>query len=203
MKFKILIKSNSWLSVEATLLKLYPDEKKNILGYEEVFNKLLFTNAEKQDMSIVVAKKKDDFDGEEYVDVSGKYNNPKNEEEGFLHAIDFTAWSKWLGMDIYEESSQNFSELEIIAYCLFEMTFIAFEEEEIQEELNKLDQQVEEIKNMTEEEKREKFTSWEDFMKELENEEDDDEENDKLRINKKSDCEKFPIKMKRTGILNF
>ena len=78
-------------------------------------------------------------------------------------------------MDIYEESSQNFSELEIIAHCLFEITCRAFEEEEIQEELNKLDQQVEEIKNMTEEEKREKFTSWEDFMKELENEEDDDE----------------------------
>ncbi len=176
MKYKTLIKSNSWLSVEATLLKLYPDEKKNISGYEEVFNKLLFMNAEKQDMSIVVAKQKDDFDGEEYVNISGKYNNPKNEEEEFSYAIEFTAWNKWLGMDIYEESLQNFSELEIIAHCLFEMTFMAFEEKEIQEELNKLDQQVEEIKNMTEEEKIEKFTSWEDFMKELENEEDDDEE---------------------------
>jgi len=30
MKFGDIIKSNNWLSVEMVLLKLYPDEKKNI-----------------------------------------------------------------------------------------------------------------------------------------------------------------------------
>ena len=77
MKFKDLIKSNSWLSIEIVLLKLYPDEKKSISGYEEVFNGLKFMNPEIQDISIIVSNEKDTFDDEEYVNVSGKYNNPK------------------------------------------------------------------------------------------------------------------------------
>ena len=40
MKFGEIIKSNTWLSVEMVMLKLYPDEKMNISGYEEVYGKL-------------------------------------------------------------------------------------------------------------------------------------------------------------------
>ncbi len=45
MKLGEIIKNNNWLSVEMVLLKLYPDEKKNISGYEEVFNKQTLMNS--------------------------------------------------------------------------------------------------------------------------------------------------------------
>jgi hypothetical protein len=138
MNFKKLIQTNSWLSVATILLKLYPDEEKNISGYKQVFEKLLFMNPDDSEISIVVTHQKDDLDGEHYVDVSGKYNKPISEEEKFSQAIEFTAWSKWLGMEISQDSLLHFSELEIISHCLHEMTFVGFDEEEIQEKLNSL-----------------------------------------------------------------
>lgn len=171
MKLKELIQSNSWLSVATILLQLYPDEEKNISGYQKVFEKLLFLHPEDSEIIIVVAHQEDDFDGEEYVDVSGKYANPKNEEEEFSQAIEFTPWNKWLGMEISPESLLHFSELEIISHCLYEMTFVGFEEEEIQEELNSMEKSIEDYKNMTDEEKKANTTSLEELMRNLENDE--------------------------------
>ncbi len=42
MKLIELIRQNSWLSVELTLLDIYHEEKKNISGYEEIFRQLPF-----------------------------------------------------------------------------------------------------------------------------------------------------------------
>lgn len=140
-------------------------------GYKKVFEELLFMHPEDSEISIVVAHQKDDYDGEEYVNVSGKYANPKSEEEEFSQAIEFTPWNKWLGMEISQESLQHFSELEIISHCLYEMTFVGFEEEEIQKELNSLEKSIEEYKNMTDEEKKANTISLEELLKDLENDE--------------------------------
>jgi len=169
MTFKKLLQSNSWLSVAEILLELYPDEATNISGYQEVFEKLLFMNAGDSEITICVVHQKDDFDGEQYVDVSGKYEFPKNEEEKFSQAIEFSTWDKWLGMKISQESLLVFTELEIISHCLFEMTFVSFEEEDIQEKLNSIQKNIEDYKNMTDEEKQANTTSIEDLLEGLEN----------------------------------
>ncbi|PWH84805.1 DUF6557 family protein [Brumimicrobium oceani] len=180
MTFKELIQSNSWLSVEAILLQLYPGEEENIFGYQEVFEKLMYLNPEDSEIEIVVANQKDDFDGEEYVDVSGNYKNPKSEEEKYSQALEFTPWKEWLGMEINQESLLQFTELEIIAHCLFEMTFIGFEEEVIQEEMESIQGSMEDYLNMSDEEKEENMISLEDFLKRLK-EEDEGEEGDEER----------------------
>lgn len=167
MTFKQFLQNNAWLSISATLLELYPDEEKNSAGYEAVFEKLLMMNPEETDMTIVVTQVKDDFDGEEYVNVSGTHNHPKTEEEKFSQAIEFSPWNQWLDMDISTESLNDFSELEIIAHCLYEMTFVGFEEEDIQEELSDLEKTVEDYKAMTEEEKQENTTSLDELWDEL------------------------------------
>ena len=167
MKFKQIINNNNWLSAEIVLLNLYPDQKINISGYEEVFDKLRMLHPVETDISIVISHKKDDYDQSEYIDVSGYYNNPqeKNIEPNPSLALEFTSWDKWLGMDIDINTLNSFSELEIIAYCLYEMTFIGFEEETIKAELERIENIVEEIENMSEEEKREKLKSWDDIKK--------------------------------------
>jgi hypothetical protein len=177
MKFGEIVKSNNWLSVEMVLLSLYPDEKKNLSGYEEVFNKLRVLQPKKTDISILVSWEKDDFDQTDYVNVSGYYNNPDENTNILTNslAIEFTPWNEWLGMDIDQITLKTFNELEIISHCLFEMTFVGFEEEEIQAEMNRINDSVEEIKNMTEEEKEEKLKSWDDLKKEWEQEEKDEE----------------------------
>ena len=116
MKFKSLLQQHSWLSIETILVDLYPDEEKNSSGYRAVYEKLILMTAATSQMSIVVKNCKDDFDGEEYVDVSGIHQHPQSEEENYSYAIEFTPWKEWLGMEIHPDSFAHFSELEIIAF---------------------------------------------------------------------------------------
>ena len=169
MKFKDLIRTNFWLSIEMVLLQLYPDEKKNISAYKQIFNDLKFREPVAGDISIVLSNENDDFDNSSYVDVSGRDNNPKENADILTDAlaIEFTPWNEWLGMDIDKNTLQDFTELEIIAHCLYEMTFIDFEEEEIQAEMDKLKDIADEYKNMTEEEKKENTISLDDLLKDL------------------------------------
>ena len=86
-------------------------------------------------------------------------------------AIEFTPWSQWLGMEITENALENFSELEIMGHSLYEMTFIGLEEDSIQNEIKRIQEIRDEYDNMSEEEKRKNTRSFEDFLKELEDEE--------------------------------
>jgi len=168
MKLNDLINSNFWLSVKIVLLQLYPNEKKNISAYEQIFNDLKFMEPVAGDISIVLSNEHDDFDKSEYVDVSGRENNPKENSNELTDslAIEFTPWNEWLGMDIDKDTLQDFTELEIIAHCLYEMTFIGFEEEEIQEKMSNMKREMEDYNNMTEEEKRKSTTSFDDLFDE-------------------------------------
>ena len=56
-------------------------------------------------------------------------------------------------MPIDEKSLEEFSELELIAYCLDEITFIGFEQEDIQAEMDKLKKISDEYSKLTPEEK--------------------------------------------------
>ena len=85
---------------------------------------------EDTDMSIVLSIEKDD--NEEYIDVSAKYNNPRNEDEKYPQGIELTPWRIWLGMDINDETLTNFTEQEVIVHCIYEMSYFGFSEEDIQ-----------------------------------------------------------------------
>ena len=87
------------------------------------------------DMSIVITKEKED--DEEYVDVSGLYNNPKNVGEKYSQGIELVPWRKWLGMDMSKESLKNYLNQEIVVRCLYEMTFLGFNEKEIRKNLKR------------------------------------------------------------------
>lgn len=169
MKFSGFIKSNSWLSVELVLLQLYPDEKYRISAYEKVFDDLKFLESTDTEISIALSWVKDDFDNLEYVDVSGceRSDTQLPDEQNHLLALEFTSWDKWLGMDVDEKTLQNFTELEIISHCLYEMTFVSFDQEIIQEEIDKLEKLADEIRNMSEEEKKVKLKSWDELKNEL------------------------------------
>jgi len=169
MKFAEIIKSNSWLSVEIVFLQLYPDEKDSISQYESVFNDLKSIKPTLTDISIVVSLECDEYDNEEYINISGYYNNPEDRTDEYSSslALEFTSWDKWLGMDKKKKSLNDFTEFELISHCLFEMTFVSFDQEEIQAEMDKLKHSADEIKNMSEQEKKEKLKSLDDLRNEL------------------------------------
>lgn len=54
MKFKDFIQAHSWLSIEMTLLNLYPDQKNNLEAYKAIFESLQIMEAEYDEMLIVL-----------------------------------------------------------------------------------------------------------------------------------------------------
>jgi GNAT superfamily N-acetyltransferase len=173
LKLKDLIKKHTFLSVSYILLELYPEEKKNLHGYGEVYDRLLTLPESESDMMITLRKVPDkDFAEGFYIDVSGRKVNPSNNknDEHTTYGIEFHPWSEILGMEIEPETLRNYTELEIIAHCLYEITFISFDEEEIRKEWDNIKKMTDEIDNMSEEEKKEKFISLDDLLAELDKE---------------------------------
>ena len=174
MKLIDLIRSNNWLSVELTLSQLYPDQGKMLDQYRNVFENLKNLEPVDNKMRIVLTEHDCDPDDESeiktYVDVSARDDAEDENGSAISYAIEFTAWKKWLGMDLDTETIKKFSELEIIAHCLYEMTFIGYDEEEIQEERNSIEKTIEEYKNLSENEKKQKTISLDELIKRLDKE---------------------------------
>lgn len=173
MTLKQIIKNYTWLNIKLKLLGLYPDEEDSLLAYEAVFEKLIFMKPITSDIMLQLSKKEDDFDGSSYVDVSGKDLNPDPNMPYFTDncAIEFTPWNQWLGMEITKDTLANFTELEIFCHSLYEMTFIDFEEESIQDEMKRINDVKDEFLNMSEDEKKRSSRSIEDLLNELDDEE--------------------------------
>ena len=171
MKLYDIIKSNNWLSVELTFIKLYPEEGQMLDEYRSVYENLQNLAPEDTNMKIVLTEHDSDADDESdiaaYVDVSGQYETKDENECGIRHAIEFVEWKKWLGMGLESDTLKNFTELEIISHCLYEMTFIGFDENEIKERRELLDKTIEEFKNLTEEEKKQRTISPEELKRRL------------------------------------
>ena len=172
MKFYELIKSQHWLSIELTLLDLYPDQKEIIEEYRRVFESLQLMQPENDDMLIVLTEYECDTDDESqptstYVDVSGRKQEPEPNSLTNSHAIEFVKWQNWLGMNIAPETLENFNDLEIVAHCLYEMTFCGYEQDEIQEQFASIKKSVDDYKHLTEEEKKQQTISLEDLKKKL------------------------------------
>lgn len=181
MKLNDLIKSTNWLSVEQTLLRLYPDSVNEIDDYRDVFEKLKTMEPVDYNMSIALSdfESDKDIDGESETntDVYGR-ETIKTSEESETYAIEFVEWNKWLGMDLAQETITNYTEYEIIAHCLHEMTLISFDESEIKEQLDSLSKTIEEFQNMNDEQKEKNTTTLDEFLKRFEDELDDEDDED-------------------------
>jgi len=143
MKFKEIIKKHTFKEVKKKLLQLYPDSKKSIEGYEKVFAILQKKRSRKSDVEIsieVFREDEKDFPAEEYIRVS---EVRKRDRESY--AIEYTPWSEWLGMEIENQTYSHFIDVDIIAHCLWEMTWSGFKEIQIQKQIKEFEKIGKEI----------------------------------------------------------
>jgi hypothetical protein len=168
MILRDLIISNSWLSVELIFIRLYPDQASSLNGYERVFNELKTLPPVNSEITILISNEIGSFDNEPYVNVSG-YNHSKTsrsiDDLTDSLALEFTPWNKWLGMNIDEDSLKCFNQLELICHCLHEMTFMGFNQKEIDNEWQKIKNAEQEFKHMTKEEKERSTMTLEELKK--------------------------------------
>lgn len=148
MNLHDLIHKYIFAEVDRVLCELYPDIGSDpiiIFDYAEVYNELLALEPVGNATVIVIEEVEDEVaDDGVYTDVFGIIDTV--EDFDTRYALDFTPWQEWLGMDIAAETLSAYTETEIIAHCLWEMTFMGFTQEIIQAKLNTIKSDIEAYK---------------------------------------------------------
>ena len=140
MKLVDLVRVYSWPEVEATLLELYPEEQPSLTGYKQVYEELQKLSPVPSETSISVEAVETETD--KYIDVTG-YNQQElaevGQEKSTRWGLAFAPWQEWLAMEIIPETVANFSGIEVLAHCLWEMTFHGFDQAEIRKVIEDID----------------------------------------------------------------
>ena len=126
MKFNKLIKSSKWKKVKQVFLENYPDQKESIIGYEDVYFKLKSIKHKPNKMEIccdLVKPLNSDTTEEPYHSIYGVNGKKKDNGELETYSLSLTPWSKWLGSSLSPKILHSYINEEIIAHCLFEITF--------------------------------------------------------------------------------
>jgi hypothetical protein len=131
----------------------FKDQEDGEEVYEGVFNELLKKKLDGHynlnDLFINIENVKEEDDGTEWLDVTGVNVNTRQH-----YGIEFCKWSDWVSMFITQETLDAFSKEDIVAACLYEMTFFGFTEETVMDEKDKLEKSVEEAKKALKNEKK-------------------------------------------------
>lgn len=139
-KFNDVLKRTTWPEVKAQLLKHYPKEEDMITGdsgYKHVYHELLTKPAYKNEDNTVIHIEVDDGGA----DITGIKPNDLQQ-----YALDFSKWEDWLGFYVSQNNINEFGDATVVAFCLWEMTFVGFDQKDIQDQLYELNERVEESK---------------------------------------------------------
>lgn len=72
---------------------------------------------------------------EDYEDVFAVY---PSEHQAEHYALEFTPWEQWLGLELDRLTLDTYAPGQVLAYCLWEMTFYGFTQTEVQAKLESL-----------------------------------------------------------------
>lgn len=115
------------------LAVLEPIEPNNIVGYKEVLTKLRTMTPLTSDITVHIEPwLQKDVEDHQYYDV---YGHEKGSDVPL--AIEFTPWREWLAMP-YRVVDCDLTEAQIVAWCLWEMTWAGWDPEAIEEHLEEI-----------------------------------------------------------------
>jgi hypothetical protein len=140
--FKDIVQACTFGNVKKSLLTLYPDQKRNITGYRYVFETLRRIRHRKDKEGMKIRIEKVGRGKNRYFDVSGI----SAEGDHRSYALEFASWRKWLGYEVERATLKRMPGEEIVAHCLWEMTFIGFTQNKIRRRLAALKNQVKDVK---------------------------------------------------------
>lgn len=137
---KDLVDKFEFKDVFKTLELLYPPKNKSMksitprfLSYYKTWEELGHKKPKESNITIEIRKVRDIFDKTYYTDVSGIEEN----KEGSL-ALEYSMLDEWLGYKLDPKTLKRMKQIEIMAHCLWEMTFNGFTSEHIKKKRNYL-----------------------------------------------------------------
>lgn len=144
-RLSTLLQQVNFEDVFEKLTQWFSDQEGSKNGYERVFNHLLTLKPRKHNLSdlFILIDKVKESDGYEWLNVHGI--NVVN-KSNITYGIEFMEWTDWVSMFITQETLDTLSKEEIVAGCLYEMTFFGFDEEKVLNTRDKMIKSVEEAK---------------------------------------------------------
>lgn len=127
-------------------------DHKNVNGYLVVLGRLKTLQPSNDDGWSVIIGPPRLGPGESLADYGGildLYGKKKDEEQRY--ALEFTPWAEWLVMDV-RVNGVDLTPAQMIAQCLYEMTYFGYNEDDIQAHHAEIDRRVDEILDMEVEE---------------------------------------------------
>lgn len=142
---KELFLQTTWKQVLESLKRYYledVDDEESELMFEYVYVKLCNMKPVTRNDNMII-----DIRWIKHNELSKGYYDVSGFKDETYYALDFTPWAEWLGMKVNERLFNQFTNEDIVAHCIWEMTFHGFEEEQIQEKKDDLNRIVEEVNN--------------------------------------------------------
>ncbi|WQJ53359.1 MAG: hypothetical protein [Wendovervirus sonii] len=139
MTFKELINIANINKALEYLVTVYPEEKNKADIYKEIFKTLNSLKGTSAKYKIRVR-----------MSGTGKFRHyivvGVDKEGKAIYALDLMPWSEWVSMEIDDCTFESISDInEILAACLYEMTFFGFSENDIENYKEKLNKIIEDI----------------------------------------------------------
>gem|GEM_PF-1517002 len=146
MTIKQLLNTYSDDTILEELLRVYPDQKVNLKGYNKALKQLRKTEPLPSSTVINLSTVKDEDEEHTSISIIEKGSSERL-------SASFIPWNEFIGMKITKDGKNTLSKLtpkltpklEILVHCLWEMTWYGYTNEEVQEELMKLETIVERV----------------------------------------------------------
>lgn len=143
MTLKKILAEESEKEIIKALIEMYPECKDQVEDYIEVLHKL--KNLPAKNVSDFVIKVglidpsqsedyEEDYDEVAYLSILGY-----SVKESMEFVLSFTQWDEWVNATILLDEGLEISESELVALCLFEMTFYGFDEKSINQALKEFE----------------------------------------------------------------
>ena len=122
-----LIRMVNFDDVFSRITYYFNDQEHNREGYESAFGELLTKKKGKHNLNdLFISVEAEQEDGSEYLYIHGI-----NKKTNITYGIEFCPWSEWVTMFIDQNTLDNLSKEDIVAGCLYEMTFFGFSEKKV------------------------------------------------------------------------
>jgi hypothetical protein len=128
LKLKDIFETADFAEVWDALIECYPDQEEAYYDYAEMFDQLMEMEPSANPSGILIRVEccADEEDGEQFYDVFGMQAGRLEQ-----YALELVPWEDWLGFGLTLDTVERMSDPEIIAHCLYEMSFLSFDQNEI------------------------------------------------------------------------
>ena len=168
MKLYEIWRRSEWTAVANALQRHYPNDARVLTGYQLVWEQMHQMEPTSSPCCLYadpLSSEDHDPDDLPEGDAPAHVYCREPDDADTRYGIDMTPRAEVLAMDV--TTATEYSEAEMVAHLLWEVTWHGFEEEEVQGWAAEIRRRVDEINNQTPEEREEQKRRSDEFMKEF------------------------------------